>query len=455
MSQRSGQRRSVDRGSAVVLIDGNNFYASCEAVVDPAVRGRPLVVLSNNDGCIVSRSAEARALGIAMGTPYFQARPELERHGVVVRSSNYALYADMSERLMATIEAWVEGLEVYSIDEAFGCLGRPADGDLLAWGQALRQQVLRRLGLPVAVGIGPSKVLAKLANRLAKRPPAGAPPGGGTGVFDLGAVADPDPWLAAVPVGDVWGIGRQLGEWCRRRSAADARALRDMPTAELRRKCGVVGVRLQQELRGIACLPLELAPPPKRETCVSRSFSTPIRELPQLKEAIATYVSRAAEKLRHQRQRAGLLTVFVRSSPFNGTSLYRNAATVELPVPSNDTAVLLAAALPLAAQLLRPHKPLQKAGVLLQALAPDDQLQHHLFAPLPPEQQQRREALLAAVDRLNRRYGQGTLRWAACGLKPSWAMRRERLSGAATTCIQAIPTAYAEGRFMHSGAAAR
>ena len=438
--------RSANRRSAVVLIDGNNFYASCEAVVDPAVRGRPLVVLSNNDGCIVSRSNEARALGIAMGTPYFKARPELERHDVVVRSSNYALYADMSERLMTTLEAWVEVLEVYSIDEAFGCLSRPAGGDLQSWGQELRRTVLRRLGLPVAVGIAPSKVLAKLANRLAKRPPAGAPAGGGSGVFDLGAVADPDPWLAALPVGEVWGIGRQLGEWCRRRGVADARALRDMPTGELRHKCGVVGVRLQQELRGIACLPLELAPPPKRETCVSRSFSKPIQELEALREAIATYVSRAAEKLRYQRQRAGMLTVFVRSSPFNGTSLYRNAATVELPVASNDTAVLLAAALPLAAQLLRPHKPLQKAGVLMQALEPEEVLQHHLFAPLPAEQQQRRESLMTAVDGLNRRYGRGAVRWAACGLQPGWTMRRERLSGAATTCIHAIPTVHAEGQ---------
>ncbi len=446
-------------GSAIALIDGNNFYASCEAVVDPAVRGRPLVVLSNNDGCIVSRSAEARALGIAMGTPYFQARAELERHGVVVRSSNYALYADMSERLMASLEPWVEALEVYSIDEAFGQLRRPKGEALLDWAQQLRQDVLRQLGLPVAVGIGPSKVLAKLANRLAKRSPAGAPPGGGGGVFDLGAVDDPDSWLAALPVADVWGIGRQLGEWCRRRGVADAKALRDMPTGELRRKCGVVGVRLQQELRGIACLPLELAPAPKRETCVSRSFSKPVKELEQLREAIASYVSRAAEKLRHQRQRAGMLTVFVRSSPFNGTSLYRHAITVELPLPSNDTAVLLAAALPLAQQLLRPHKPLQKAGVLMQALEPETQLQHHLFAPLPAEEQQRREALMAAVDGLNRRYGQGTLRWAACGLKPAWAMRRERLSGAATTCIHAIPTAHAEGqepaRFKRSAAAAR
>ncbi|MEA5398713.1 Y-family DNA polymerase, partial [Synechococcus sp. BA-124 BA4] len=193
---------------ATVLIDGNNFYASCEAALDPSLIGRPLVVLSNNDGCIVARSAEARALGIPMGKPYFQVRRELERHGVVVRSSNYALYADMSQRLMLTLEPWVEELEIYSIDEAFGRLHRPTAagpeaGDLSAWGRALRRQVRRHLGLPVAVGIAPSKVLAKLANKLAKADPAHG------GVFDLGALADPDPWLAAVAVEDVWGIGRR------------------------------------------------------------------------------------------------------------------------------------------------------------------------------------------------------------------------------------------------------
>ncbi len=429
--------------TATVLIDGNNFYASCEAALDPALLGRPLVVLSNNDGCIVARSAEARALGIPMGKPYFQVRRELERLGVVVRSSNYALYADMSQRLMLTLEPWVEDLEVYSIDEAFGRLHRPAGagtggGDLSAWGQALRAQVRRHLGLPIAIGIAPSKALAKLANKLAKGDPAHR------GVFDLGAVVDPDPWLERVPVEEVWGIGRKLSRWCRLRGVADARQLRDMASGELRARAGVVGLRLQQELRGHSCLPLVSLPPAKRETCVSRSFSEPIRELGPLREAIATYLSRAAEKLRRQRQRTDTITVFVRSSPFNGTRFYANAATVTLPLASSDTAVLLAAALPLAERLFRPHKPLQKAGVLLQNLQPLEQLQHHLLAPLPPEQQQRREALMATIDGLNRRYGRGTVQWAACGLHPAWAMKRERLSRAATTRLADIPV-------VHSG----
>jgi len=432
---------------ATVLIDGNNFYASCEAALDPALLGRPLVVLSNNDGCIVARSAEARALGIPMGKPYFQVRRELERLGVVVRSSNYALYADMSQRLMLTLEPWVEELEIYSIDEAFGRLHRPAGagsgagsgaGDLSAWGQALRRQVRRHLGLPVAVGIATTKTLAKLANRLAKRNPVCG------GVFDLGAVADPDVWLEQVPVEDVWGIGRKLARWCRLRGIANARQLRDLPSGELRARCGVVGLRLQQDLRGHSCLLLQSVAPAKQEACVSRSFSEPVTTLAALREAIATYLSRAAEKLRRQRQRTGTITVFVRSSPFNGTRFYANAATTTLPLASNDTAVLLAATLPLASRLFRPHKPLQKAGVLLQNLQPVEQLQHHLLAPLPPEQQQRRELLMATIDGLNRRYGRGTVQWAACGLHPTWAMKRERLSRAATTRLADLPVVLAD-----------
>ncbi len=427
---------------ATVLIDANNFYASCEAVLDASVIGRPLVVLSNNDGCIVSRSAEARALGIPMGAPYFKVRAELERHHVIVRSSNYSLYADMSHRLMSTLEDWVEELEIYSIDEAFGLLSRPrgADGqpgDLRSWGLELRRQVRRWLGLPVAVGIASTKVRAKIANRIAKRDASCG------GVFDLEAVADADAILESIAIEDVWGIGRRLSRWCRLRGIAHARALRDMPSAELRRRCGVVGVRLQQELRGVACLPLVLEPPPRRETCVSRSFARPIETREELRQAVATYLARAAEKLRRQRQLCGCVTVFVRSSPFDGSSFYSNAATARLATASNDTGVLLAAALPLVEALFRPHKPLQKAGVLLQQLHSDHQLQASLLAPLDPAEQRRRQTLMAVVDGLNRRYGSATVQWAACGLAPRWAMRRSRLSGAATTRIGELPRAWA------------
>ena len=242
---------------ATALIDGNNFYASCEQSLDPALIGRPVVVLSNNDGCIVARSAEARALGIAMGTPYFKARRELEQKNVVVRSSNYALYADMSQRMMSLLEAHCEELEIYSIDEAFGRISRPAGGELQSWARQLRATVKRDLGLPIAIGLGSSKSQAKLANRLAKRIPAHA------GVFDLGQCNDPDGWLETIAVEDVWGIGRKLAHWCRLRGIHNARLLRDMPSGALRAKCGVIGLRLQQDLKGYACLPMDLAPAAK------------------------------------------------------------------------------------------------------------------------------------------------------------------------------------------------
>ena len=414
------------------LIDANNFYASCEQSLDPALIGRPVVVLSNNDGCIVARSAEARALGIAMGTPYFKAKRHLEQHNVVIRSSNYALYADMSQRLMSLLESQVEDLEIYSIDEAFARLSRPSDGNLHPWAQRLRTLARRNLGLPIAIGLGASKGQAKLANRLAKVVPAHA------GFFDLGLCRDPDRWLETISIEDVWGIGRKLALWCRMRGVVNARELRDMSSGYLRAKAGVVGVRLQRELQGHACLPLDLDPSPKQETCVSRSFSHPITSLEELREAVATYVVRAAEKLRKQHQRTAALTIYTRTSPFI-PGFYSRAASTSLDLPSNDTGVLLEAALPLVERIFQPHRALAKAGVLMQHLQGVDQLQQHLWVPCTEEDQQRRERLMATVDRLNHRYGRGTVQWAACGLDPSWAMRRERLGRAATTRLSDVP----------------
>jgi DNA polymerase V len=416
----------------LALIDANNFYASCEQAFDPALIGRPVVVLSNNDGCVVSRSSEARQLGIGMGKPYFQIAGQLASHGVVVRSSNYALYGDMSQRLMSSLEPFVAELEVYSIDEAFARLPRPRCGDLSSWAAELRSRIRHNLGLPIAIGLAPSKVLAKVANRIAKGDRCHA------GVFDLGREINPDPWLEQTPVEEIWGVGRQLGRWCRLRGIANARQLRDMASGELRAKAGVVGLRLQLELQGVSCLPLEEGPTAKRETCVSRT----ITDAGELRQAVASYVVRAAEKLRHQRQCSGRLTVFARTSPFS-PGFYSQAAGTSLPVASNDTAVLLQAALPLVALIYRPHKRFAKAGVLLQDLQSQEQLQHHLLAPLPEAEQQRRADLMQRIDGLNRRYGRGTVQWAACGLTPGWMMRREQLSRAATTRLADLPTAWA------------
>ncbi len=418
--------------SALALIDCNNFYASCEQAFDPLLQGRPVVVLSNNDGCIVARSREARQLGIAMGTPYFKVANQLQSLGVAVRSSNYALYGDMSSRVMACIEARVPELEVYSVDEAFARTPALEPGALLAWGAELRVVVRQQLGLSIAVGMASSKVLAKLANRLAKVDPARA------GVFRFPAAAALQPWLELVPVEDIWGVGQRLARWCRLRGLSTAWALSQADPALVRRQWGVVGLRLQQELRGISCLPLVQGPSPKRETCVSRSFSQPIQDLQLLRQAVASYVVRAAEKLRQQQQRTACLTVFIRTSPFQ-SGFYSNSATIKLALASNDTAVLLQAALPLVAQLFRSGYRFHKAGVLLQELQPLEQLQQHLFVSLSPQQQQRRECLMQLVDQLNARFGAGTLQWAATGLQPPWLMRRGHLSPGYTTRFKELP----------------
>jgi DNA polymerase V len=414
------------------LIDCNNFYASCEQAFDPLLQGRPVVVLSNNDGCIVARSREARQLGIAMGTPYFKVANQLQSLGVAVRSSNYALYGDMSSRVMACIEARVPELEVYSVDEAFARTPALEPGALLAWGAELRVVVRQQLGLSIAVGMASSKVLAKLANRLAKVDPARA------GVFRFPAAAALQPWLELVPVEDIWGVGQRLARWCRLRGLSTAWALSQADPALVRRQWGVVGLRLQQELRGVSCLPLVQGPSPKRETCVSRSFSQPIQDLQLLRQAVASYVVRAAEKLRQQQQRTACLTVFIRTSPFQ-SGFYSNSATIKLALASNDTAVLLQAALPLVAQLFRSGYRFHKAGVLLQELQPLEQLQQHLFVSLSPQQQQRRECLMQLVDQLNARFGAGTLQWAATGLQPPWLMRRGHLSPGYTTRFKELP----------------
>ena len=421
---------------ALGLIDANNFYASCEQAFDPALLGRPVVVLSNNDGCVVSRSSEARQLGIGMGKPYFQIADELQRHGVVVRSSNYALYGDMSHRLMSSLEPFVAELEVYSIDEAFIRLPRPHNGDLIPWATALRSRIRHNLGLPIAIGLSTSKVLAKVANHIAKGDRHHA------GVFDLSLPGETTSWLKQTPVEDLWGVGRRLSRWCRLRGISTAQQLRDMPSGELRAKAGVVGLRLQLELQGISCLPLEQQAGDKQETCVSRSFSRPVTTEEELRQAIASYISRGAEKLRRQRQRAGRLTVFARTSPF-APGFYSQAASISLPLASNDTGVLLRAACRMVPSLYRPYKRFAKAGILLQDLQPESQLQHHLLQPLSQVEQQRREALMASIDQLNRRYGSGTVQWAACGLQPAWLMRREQLSRAATTRLNDLPTVWA------------
>src|SRR5712691_2464181 len=396
------------------LIDCNNFYVSCERVFQPALCGKPVVVLSNNDGCVIARSEEAKALGIPMGLPTFQLTDLLQVHPIEVFSSNYALYGDMSARVMTTLAQWAPDVEVYSIDEAFLHLS-PLESDALsAYGQTMRTIIQQWTGIPVSIGIGATKTLAKLANRLAKRSPEAR------GVVTLTSPAEVEATLAQTPIEDIWGIG--LG-YTRRLKAHDIRTalqLRNVHDRWVRQQLGVVGLRIVWELRGISCLPLERCPPPKKSLMVSRSFGRPITALAEMREAVATYTTRAAEKLRRAQRAAGVLTVFLTTNRFTDEPQYADSVTIPLPVATQDTAELIRYALQGIEQIFHNCYRFTKAGVILTALVPAHQVQTHLFDQHDRERSQR---LMAALDAINTQWGTGTVRDGAVGLQPRWIMR--------------------------------
>ena len=292
------------------LVDCNNFYVSCERVFQPCLNGKPVVVLSNNDGCVIARSEEAKALGIPMGLPFFQMRERFTGHTIETYSSNYALYGDMSTRVMTILKQFSPEVEVYSIDEAFLNLAGCGNGDLISYGHLIHRSVKQWTGIPISIGIGETKTLAKLANRLAKRSDHVQ------GVVDLTSSQHQDDILASIPVKDIWGIGRSYSRLLQSNGIRTALELRDADDRWIRQQMGVVGVRIVWELRGISCLPLELSPPPKKSLMVSRSFGRPIATLDEMREAVATYTTRAAEKLRRHRLAAGILSVFLMTNRF-------------------------------------------------------------------------------------------------------------------------------------------
>ncbi|OQB97946.1 MAG: DNA polymerase IV [Verrucomicrobia bacterium ADurb.Bin122] len=414
------------------LVDCNSFYCSCERVFQPRLEGQPVVVLSNNDGCVVSRTIEAKARGIAMGEVWHLARPELKA-GVHAFSSNYTLYGDLSRRVMATLRGFAHHIEVYSIDEAFLRYDIAADWTTL--GREIRATVQRHTGIPVSVGFGPTKVLAKLANRLAKQREAHA------GVFlwptDPAAATA---LLETVPVGEVWGIGRRLSERLAPLGITTARALRDLDDATARRRLTVTGHRLVLELRGQSCLALEELAPPKQALCCARGFGTPLSTLDALGEPLATYVSRLAEKLRAQRQVAGYLQVFLETNPHAGVPQYCPSTGSTLPLPSNDSSRLAAVAAGLLRRIFRPGFSFRKVGVLVSDLSPESSMQLAFEAP-PAEVLARRHTLMATMDRLNRDYGRGTVRLASAGnTAPVWKLRQARLSPCYTTSWESLLT---------------
>ncbi|EOX4789275.1 translesion error-prone DNA polymerase V subunit UmuC [Vibrio alginolyticus] len=414
------------------LVDCNNFYASCEKLFRPDLKDTPVVVLSNNDGCVVARSREAKLLGIKMGVPVFQIKAEMQRHGILAFSSNYALYADLSSRVMRTLEEMAPRVEVYSIDEAFLDLtGIESAISLVEFAQQVRERIGHWIGITVCVGIAPTKTLAKLANHAAKKYPATQ------GVVDL---TNPDRQrrlLALVPVDDVWGVGRRLSKRLNALGITTALDLANASPRAIRDQFSVVLERTVRELNGESCIELEEIPPTKKQIVCSRSFGVKVTHFELLREAVCEYATRATEKLRKEQQQAKVLTVFIRTSPFKDNEpQYSNSASGELQIPSCDTRDFIELANHLLKRIWKDGFRYAKAGVMLSDFYDPGMFQPGLFDDVSTRSNS--QQLMSVLDTINQS-GAGKVFFAGQGTKKDWSMKREHLSPAYTTRWDQLP----------------
>ena len=409
------------------LCDVNSFYASCETVFRPDLKGRPVVVLSNNDGCVIARSAEAKPF-VKMGEPYFKQKDMFRRHGIIAFSSNYELYADMSNRVMTTLEELSPRCEIYSIDEAFCDLtGVRNCRDLTDFGREIRETVLLRTHLTVGVGIAQTKTLAKLANHAAKQWQRQT-----GGVVDLSNIERQRKLMALLPVDEVWGVGRRISKKLESMGIDTVLKLADTDIRFIRKHFNVVLERTVRELRGEPCLGLEEFAPVKQEIVCSRSFGGRITEYHEMRQAICSYASRAAEKLRGEHQYCRFISAFVKTSPFALTEpYYGNSASVKLLTPTQDSRDIIAAATKCLDATWKDGHRYQKAGVMLGDFYSQGVAQLNLFDDNAPRKNS--EKLMEVLDHLNAKDGRGTLYFAGQGIQTAWQMKREMLSPRYTT----------------------
>ena len=412
----------------LVLCDCNNFFVSCERLFRPDLEGRPVVVLSSNDGVIISRSNEAKALGIKMGEPYFRVRSFLERRGSAVFSCNFQLYEEISARVMEVFRRAVPSIEVYSVDEAFLEVPPAGRERPVEWGRELRAAVLKQTGIPVSIGVAPAKTAAKLAaERGKKRPETG-------GVFALLPGEAWDDLLGQVPVEDVWGIGRRWADFLRRRGILTALRLRDAPDDWLDKHLGVRGLRTAWELRGIRCFPLEEAEKPQKSIQSSRSFATPVRSRESLAEAVTEFALTAGRRLRSQRSLAGSLSVSISTNRFR-SPFYGAKEEVVLETPTDSDIALIRAATGALSSIYKDGCDYEKAEVGLGRLSSADTVQLRLFG----ERDDRSSALSRAADRLNEQAGRRLLAPAALLGEKEWRPRKERHSGVRLEDLDTLP----------------
>ena len=413
---------------SIALIDVNNFYVSCERVFNPKLVGKPVVVLSNNDGCAVARSNEVKALGVGMGAPWFKFKDLAKQHGIIAMSSNYALYADMSNRVMSILRQYSPDQEVYSIDESFLDLTGFQSRDLIKYGQHMRKRILKWTGLPVCVGIGSTKTLSKLANHCAKK----RAEFNSVCNFNTMSPVQLDGLLGQVDVSEIWGVGRKLAPKLQAFGFNSALDLKRANPERLRQQFSVVMEKTIRELNGTVCIELEDVTPAKQQILSSRSFGYPVRDYNSLAESITLYMSRAAEKLRRQQSFAGSVYVYIRTSPFKPNDpFYSNGMTIPLPCPTDDSRQLVNAVLWGLKQIYKPNYNYAKAGVMLSELVPAEGVQTDLFSLV--EASPKSTALMGAMDSINKKMGKESIKLASEGFKRPWKMRQENKSPSYTS----------------------
>jgi len=419
---------SIQRTKKIALVDCNSFYVSCERLFNPKIRNKPVIVLSSNDGCIISRSTEAKALGIKMGEPYFKAKDIILKNNVYVFSSNYSLYGDLSRRIMRTLKRFNTELEIYSIDEAFLDLSNFPDNEIEDVGKEIRNIVLKWTGIPTSIGIAKTKTLSKIANHVAKKKQSG--------VTSLIGIKNIDPILEKVDINDVWGVGKQLTKFYHQNGIYNAKQLKNISNTWIKKSSNVLSSKTAMELRGISCIPLEIKSSKRKSCVVSRSFGTRVENFQELQEAIASYCLNGSEKIRSESLVAKSITISVRTSPFQNKEVYySNSKTIDFPIATSNSIEIVKTALIALNEIFINGYRYQKAGIQLSGLISSDGSKN-LFSS---EKDEKINTLMKSIDNTNYRYGRSTLSVASAGVNKRWNIRSDHSSKIDTADFDSLP----------------
>ena len=414
----------------IALVDCNSFYVSCERLFNPSIAKKPVVVLSSNDGCVISRSTEAKVLGIKMGEPYFKVKKIVKENDVKIFSTNFALYGDISRRVMKTLRQFSPQIEIYSIDEAFLNLSSIKDENLLEYGNKIRETILKWTGIPTSIGIAPTKTLSKAANLIAKKEKSG--------VINFINLKQVDQFLAKIEINDVWGVGQQLTKLYIKNGINTALQLKNTSNSWIKKNTNVFGSRTAMELKGIPCTPLEINEEKRKNCCVSRSFGKKVAKIEELQESITTHCLNAAEKIRADNQTTKKITVFIRTSPFQkNENYYANKKDIDLPIRTNDSIELVKQALIALNYIYKEGYKYQKAGIVLSGLKNVDIYKTNLFSVINNEE--KRKKLMKAMDYTNTKYGRNALSIAQAGLKKRWNIKKQHSSKIDTASFDLLP----------------